>query len=1446
MRISVKQWTVLCTALLAGVASAATQWIWTGGAGDNKWGTAGNWQDQAGAPCGEGNYPSKFGGTDPYVPIVIDNTGKAPLTINVDNVLEGWAFNLTLKNATVDIPDGKLNKLQNEPGSVKLALTDNAHLKIGDPTLGHFRVGEGTSIGDGCSLEFPKGLSSVGNQGTYQFICDFNTTGVMKLGAAWSPSKEMTANFSMKFSPVAAGKVLKTRDLITWSANASCNLTVSAGNNVRAVDSAVALTKQDSLTLESDVAAYPVGTWNVVKQPSNENDFGAWKVVYVDYAPAEGEITLPDETKDALTELALADDGSSSIFATLTNDATLTADKTQAVKSVRVVSETAGKTLTVASENAGKLTATNLSVAAGTNAVLEKGAATFDTVALDGADSKLTVKDTASVKALAGGSLTIDATVEALAFNGETFPAQNTLRDYVGTVTCLGNGQNGVRLNGFSSVNDNGELQAHLVFEGGAHELTYARPTGGNDSFANAGSYEDPNIRVKNGTTLTFTIRDLSSWNNNTIADKGVLRVDAGGTLELKSNGTNTGYLRNVIWLDGTADRAQPTMLKINKNGHNNFLNLYGGAEKAQAQIRMPASDTPVYATVTGDEIFIGGNESSGAAMDIGANGVLTVASVLAHDKQLKKYGAGTLKLTAANTATGTLTIAEGALAMTSPWKGPLTLAEGVTLDVTDGQSLSAEGALTLPTVGQTLKVAVAADAVFPLTVMTGVAESVNPDGIRVEVLQNGGAVTDKAFVLKKIDSDLKLVEALTSVTVDLSAGGAASWSALTADQPIANDAELIITFGNTSETRTFTFDGMSVLKKLTVNGTNAGMVAVAEGVSLAATTTVIRADTTFAGAAALGDITLAASKTLDMGTLATATGITYEDATSKLIVRAEAQKNLVTASGNKTATVEIGGGMTLGADLSQGSGGESGCTHNLILDPGADQTVTVNRFVTGNGKNNTTSFTMKSGTLNVTTATANENTSADILLGHWPSSASHSLEGGTLNGENSVALFGWDCGNLTFNVGKEGGTAPACLKVKKLMSPSGKNGSSTLTVYPNGMVEIGEGGLNFADQANKHFILNGGLLKAKTHAQVTGLWSGLEVSADSTVAAANDATLSIGWINRDGGTLTVGTEKDAGIVKIQEIKAYKRDITVAYGTLDIAGANADYTHSITVNAGATLKSSTENKYCFGKGLIMVNGTLNCVCPSATDGATIASLTLGDGAILDVTEKAAENKLMQVDAAPTLSGMLTVKLPEGATLPFGILTVAQDAASLNGTAVKVVVGTAEPVQAQLLADGTTLQVAAMPELPKPNGDTTDITAYTEATVAKIIKASKGVTPQAINATTRNGSVKLTAEKLNNVMVVFEPLVTIEGTTVTVTYEFGISDAVTRDGNLVVTAKIGGGAAYNDGVTVAVVGDDGAVLGTPAVASQASDTVTIVIPLADAVNMKNISVKAQKE
>ncbi len=423
-------------------------------------------------------------------------------------------------------------------------------------------------------------------------------------------------------------------------------------------------------------------------------------------------------------------------------------------------------------------------------------------------------------------------------------------------------------------------------------------------------------ISIPSGKALTYASTAESSF-NGTIAGEGGLTVST-GTLALTKATTYTGATTIAqgakLKISGAdifaANGAPASAITVNgelyiDGNSTSFYRVVNG----EGKITIPTGKTLAlgapwtYKTnPAGLYGFTGELEIAGTFDARSWSGTDTTYDLTGFDVVLD---GGTIVRTAGggktdNLAPATLTIAtDKKLSGSGTINIPLTLAEGATIDVTDGV-VTANTITALPT---SLKVVLPDAAEMPVTLLNTTAFAGNVGEVKGVTLTVNGEQTGD-YLLNKTAAALTLdVASWTTVTEVTASGDVDSWSELLAemaanrwvfDTTDGKTPSLIIDFGSEGgEAGTFTFDLEDAtalsLTKVTIQGTNGGTIQKSGTANVTATATAVNTNVEIAeNAMLLGQTTLAANCTLtvnDSNALGEATDFSAgEGSTVKLV----------------------------------------------------------------------------------------------------------------------------------------------------------------------------------------------------------------------------------------------------------------------------------------------------------------------------------------------------------------------------------------------------------------------------------------------------------------------------------------------------------------------------------------------------------------------------------
>lgn len=514
------------------------------------------------------------------------------------------------------------------------------------------------------------------------------------------------------------------------------------------------------------------------------------------------------------------------------------------------------------------------------------------------------------------------------------------------------------------------------------------------------------------------------------------------------------------------------------------------------------------------------------------------------------------------------------------------------------------------------------------------------------------------------------LVEAYPAIlpqtyTADLSTSAEATvnYSALPWDVGSAPGTDAKVIIKTPAAGITITMDQATrVFDLLTVQGSGKLTLAADSGVTGTALSTnelVVETEVDLSAiTSSLGTVTVAANKTLTTGENTTLTNLTFGSATAKVKVAGSTGLSAIPyGMQSKTGTVEIVPQVTVT---------DATWSFNTAQTFTYSANVNAPRLVVGDSGSANATITQLGGTISLTsTATACDNTGASaILLGHWNTTTTYNLQGGTISAPDGALCLGWD-GTTTLNVGSTDGTAVALVETYGV-SGGPRTNTANLTLLPNGTLKVGEGGIVLGSHSAKTMTLAGGTLSA-TATATAALTNGLHVSAASNIGAATGTTLTIDKVVFDQAVaLTVGSATEAGTVYMQAVSGEAGSINLAAGTLILPAGQEG---AVTLADGTSLKLVLSNKeLALGYTLQVGSADLSKVTLQKVDsdgqltGITDADGTLSNGvftsAMTTWTPKATEaegsyswsNTNNWSKGLPTGSAPAVIKVSEATTI----------------------------------------------------------------------------------------------------------------------------------------------------------------------------------------------------
>lgn len=266
-----------------------------------------------------------------------------------------------------------------------------------------------------------------------------------------------------------------------------------------------------------------------------------------------------------------------------------------------------------------------------------------------------------------------------------------------------------------------------------------------------------------------------------------------------------------------------------------------------------------------------------------------------------------------------------------------------------------------------------------------------------------------------------------------------------------------------------------------------------------------------------------------------------------------------------------------------------------------AERWVLSNQSAWASGRKNYLDVVQEGGTITLTkeydqdSATMNDTANSTLVLAHYNSVMTYALTGGVLDASAGTVGFGRD-GSAIMTIG--GGESTATFKALGI-SRNNRVNESSLTILPNGVLELGKWGVNFA--ANKSLILSGGTLGAVDNNTITssttpitltdGTTSIIDVAAEKTMTI-NATFAGNGTIKKTGaGILDIGTNRPTMNVVEGKVKFTATEDEIGQGVI-----------ALTVPEGAT-EASTDK-------VIVVKATSSGYEEVSITGASISGTTL--------------------------------------------------------------------------------------------------------------------------------------------------------------------------------------------------------------------------------------------
>ncbi len=262
----------------------------------------------------------------------------------------------------------------------------------------------------------------------------------------------------------------------------------------------------------------------------------------------------------------------------------------------------------------------------------------------------------------------------------------------------------------------------------------------------------------------------------------------------------------------------------------------------------------------------------------------------------------------------------------------------------------------------------------------------------------------------------------------------------------------------------------------------------------------------------------------------------------------------------------------------------------------------------------------------------------ASALFGHWSSTSTYELSGGTLSVENALARLGHD-GTIFMNISGAGVMRTKGIRLDQ----------STLNLNVGGTLELGEYGVSYRGDF-VWFKFGGGMLRAYTNFTFNALndtTNVLLVASTTSTIDVNDRAIAFNAPLSGAGSLVVVDSSVAkgGVLNLDAANTFTGTVRLDNGTLNLNAANA--MSGITVNNGL-LNMGAANASL--SAMTIAGGT---VVPKHADAFGAADIGLAGGT-LDVRAAGAvvPAKALNVSAASTLK----TKFDTPANLSVGSMT----------------------------------------------------------------------------------------------------------------------------------------------------------------------------------------------
>ncbi|MFI5377705.1 MAG: autotransporter-associated beta strand repeat-containing protein, partial [Tepidisphaerales bacterium] len=791
-------------------------------------------------------------------------------------------------------------------------------------------------------------------------------------------------------------------------------------------------------------------------------------------------------------------------------------------------------------------------------------------------------------------------------------------------------------------------------------------------------------VTLSAGRTVSINtgVTGMVDPNGNAVTEPGI--ISGGGTLgvtgssggALTLNAANT-YTGGTLLAGATLNLGNAAALNTGR------LTITGGAlDNTTGSAMVLANNIPM--TWNGNFAFVGTNDldmGTGAVSLNGTSkvtvnaGTLTVGGAIGGSNSLTKDGPGVLKLTAAESYTGTTAIDNGTLRTTVDQNltGTLNFGSATTVTTTGTLDLSTANAKFGTLVAQT-------NSANVNTITIGSGKTLTITGTAVNVGFAIGTATQTA-------------------TTKLTMTGGGSF--------VVNNAAAVVSVGvastvqlNTSTTNILDLTGLSNVSLGTVAApvttvqmgygqNDGGTLLLSNGTnSIAATTLNVGHSNGSNGGN--GSLTLGTStNTINADTINV--GLSKNNGTIQFASQAPASPGTVTI-GNKAGT----GAATLVVGSNNGTGTAATITGTLDLR-GHQSTVNTSTVTMGSTNNNSSGWA--AGVISFDTGTF---TATTLNLGQKSNSGSGSnttanavnLGGGTftVSGVTTMSAHsGTGTGNVTSNLNITGGAFSTGTMIAATKSASGGGAAIANINVSGGTLTVGTGGFTLGTQVtagtaagslnitgtglvtSNSDILEGGLPTAAVTSTIT-LGGG---TLDMTNHVIGGAT-PIDVLTFASGTLKNVTEINNGATGLTKTTtgtltlintAYHGPTAVQAGTLALSGFNPlPNSTPITVSSGATLDTTavTDNlaapaSFALGVSQTLTNnGTVAGPRALVVNGTVAGAGTFGDVSINGSGQFAPGN------GGTETAGVANLTVANNGTLSFVLATPEQlPASSIN-------------------------------------------------------------------------------------------------------------------------------------------------------------------------------------